>query len=50
MRAFRSEVRDLLPMRITEIAQTQAAVFCAKAEVNCIRCYPVLNNGPGQTG
>ena len=49
VRAFRPEVRDLLQQRITEIAQTQAAVFGATAEVNYIRRYPVLNNDPAQT-
>ncbi len=44
VRAFRPDVRDLLEKRITEIAQAQAAVYGATAEVNYIRRYPVLNN------
>jgi hippurate hydrolase len=49
VRAFRPEVRDLLERRITEIAQHQAAVFGAVAEVDYIRRYPVLNNDPAMT-
>jgi hippurate hydrolase len=49
VRAMRPEVRDLLEKRIIEIAQTQAAVFGASAEVDYIRRYPVLNNDPAQT-
>ncbi len=49
VRAFRPEVRDLLERRITEIAQTQAAVYGASAEVQYIRRYPVLNNRLEQT-
>jgi hippurate hydrolase len=49
VRALRPEVRDLLEKRITEIAQTQAAVFGASAEVNYIRRYPVLNNHAAET-
>ena len=49
VRAMQPQVRDLLEKRITEIAQTQAAVFGASAEVNYIRRYPVLNNDPAQT-
>jgi hippurate hydrolase len=49
VRAFRPEVRDLLERRITEVAQAQAAVYGARAEVNYMRRYPVLNNHPAQT-
>ena len=49
VRAFRPDVRDLLEKRITEIAQTQAAVYGAKADVNYIRRYPVLNNHARET-
>jgi len=49
VRAFRPDVRDLLEKRITEIAQTQAAVYGATAEVEYQRRYPVLNNDPAQT-
>ncbi|MBL0150719.1 MAG: amidohydrolase [Ideonella sp.] len=49
VRAFRPEVRDLLERRITEIAQHQAAVYGATADVNYIRRYPVLNNDPAMT-
>ena len=49
VRAFHPEVRDLLERRITEIAQTQAAVYGASAEVDYQRRYPVLHNDPAQT-
>jgi hippurate hydrolase len=49
VRAFRPDVRDLLERRITEIAQTQAAVYGASAEVAYQRRYPVLHNHPEQT-
>ncbi|MBE0550159.1 MAG: amidohydrolase [Rubrivivax sp.] len=49
VRAFNPDVRDLLERRITEIAQTQAAVYGATAEVQYQRRYPVLNNDPAQT-
>ena len=49
VRAFRPEIRDLLERRITEIAQHQAAVFGATADVNYIRRYPVLNNDSAMT-
>ncbi len=49
VRAFRPDVRDLLEKRITEIAQTQAAVYGAKADVNYVRRYPVLNNHASET-
>jgi hippurate hydrolase len=49
VRAFRPDVRDLLEKRITEIAQTQAAVYGATADVEYQRRYPVLNNDPVQT-
>ncbi|MDP3084527.1 MAG: M20 aminoacylase family protein [Rubrivivax sp.] len=49
VRAFRPDVRDLLERRITEIAQTQAAVYGACAEVDYQRRYPVLHNDPAQT-
>jgi hippurate hydrolase len=49
VRAFKPEVRDLLERRITEIAQAQAAVFGAEAEVTYQRKYPCLYNHPGQT-
>jgi hippurate hydrolase len=49
VRAFRPDVRDLLEKRITEIAQTQAAVYGATAEVNYVRQFPVLNNHSAQT-
>lgn len=44
VRAFKPQVRDLLQQRITEIAQTQAAVYGAQAEVDYQRRYPVLVN------
>ena len=49
VRAFRPDVRDLLEKRIVEIAQAQAAVYGATAEVDYQRRYPVLNNDPAQT-
>ena len=49
VRAFRPEIRDLLERRITEIAQAQAAVFGAQAEVQYQRRYPVLYNHPKET-
>ena len=49
VRAFRPDVRDLLEKRITEIAQAQAAVYGATADVNYMRRYPVLNNHPAET-
>ena len=49
VRALRPEVRDLLEQRITQIAQIQAAVFGATAEVNYMRRYPVLNNHAKET-
>jgi hippurate hydrolase len=48
VRSFRPEVRDLLQRRVTEIAQSQAAVFGARAEVDYQRGYPALHNDPGQ--
>ncbi len=49
VRAMKPEVRDLLEKRIKEIAQTQATVFGATAEVRYDRRYPVLHNDPAQT-
>ena len=49
VRAFHPEVRDLLERRITEIAQAQAAVYGATAEVDYIRRYPVLHNHAAET-
>jgi hippurate hydrolase len=44
VRAFKPGVRDLLEKRIREIAQAQAAVFGASAEVIYTRSYPPLVN------
>ena len=49
IRAFRPDVRDLLQRRVTEIAQAQALVYGASAEVDYQRRYPVLHNDPAQT-
>ena len=49
IRAFRPDVRDLLKRRVTEIAQAQALVYGASAEVDYQRRYPVLHNDPAQT-
>ncbi|MBL8349141.1 MAG: amidohydrolase [Burkholderiaceae bacterium] len=44
IRALRPQVRDQLQQRITEVAQAQAAVYGASAEVAYDRRYPVLVN------
>ncbi|MEK8051875.1 M20 aminoacylase family protein [Ideonella sp. DXS22W] len=44
IRALRPDVRELLQQRVTEIAQTQAAVYGARAEVQYECRYPVLVN------
>ena len=49
VRAFRPEVRDLLELRITQIAHAQASVFGATATVDYQRRYPVLYNDPKHT-
>ena len=49
VRAMQPDVRDLLEKRITEIATAQAQTFGARAEVNYMRRYPVLQNDPAQT-
>jgi hippurate hydrolase len=49
VRAFKPKVRDLLEQRITEIAQTQAAVYGASAQVQYQRRYPMLYNSPEQS-
>jgi hippurate hydrolase len=49
VRAFDPAVRDLLERRITEIAQTQAAVYGATATVDYQRRYPVLHNHAQET-
>ncbi len=49
VRAFRPDVRDLLEKRITEVAQAQAAVYGATAQVEYQRRYPVLNNHAKET-
>jgi hippurate hydrolase len=49
VRAFRPDVQDLLERRIKEVAQTQAAVYGATADVDYQRRYPVLYNHPAQT-
>ena len=47
IRALRPEVRNQLQQRITEVAQAQAAVYGATADVFYERRYPVLvNDGP----
>jgi hippurate hydrolase len=48
VRAYKPDVRDLLQQRITEIAQTQAAVYGASAEVQYQRRYPMVYNHPEQ--
>ncbi len=49
VRALRREVRDQLQRRITEVAQAQAAVYGATAEVLYDRRYPVLVNHVDET-
>ena len=49
VRAFQPEVRDLLERRIREVAQAQAAVFGATAEVHYNRRYPMLHNHAAET-
>jgi hippurate hydrolase len=49
VRAYKPRVRDLLEQRITEIAQTQAAVYGASAQVQYQRRYPMLYNDPEQS-
>jgi hippurate hydrolase len=49
VRAYKPQVRDLLQQRITEIAQTQAAVYGASALVDYQRRYPMLHNHPKET-
>ncbi len=49
IRAFRPEVRALLERRITEVAQHQAAVYGATAEVNFRMGYPMVMNDAAQT-
>ena len=49
VRALRPEVRDQLQRRITEVAQAQAAVFGATAEVKYERRYPVPVNHEVET-
>jgi len=44
IRALLPQVRDQLQQRITEVAQAQAAVFGATAQVDYQRRYPVLVN------
>jgi hippurate hydrolase len=44
IRALRPQVRDQLERRIHEVAQAQAAVYGATAEVHYERRYPVLVN------
>jgi hippurate hydrolase len=44
IRALRPQVRDQLQRRITEVAQAQAAVHGATADVHYERRYPVLVN------
>ncbi|MCW5657380.1 MAG: amidohydrolase [Burkholderiaceae bacterium] len=49
VRAYKPQVRDLLQQRITEIAQTQAAVYGATAQVEYQRRYPMLHNHAKET-
>ena len=49
VRAMRPDVRDLLEKRIVEIAQAQAAVYGASAQVDYQRRYPVLVNDASAT-
>jgi len=49
VRAYKPAVRDLLQQRITEIAQTQATVYGASAQVDYQRRYPMLFNHPAES-
>jgi hippurate hydrolase len=49
IRALRPSVRDQLQQRITEVAQAQAAVYGATAQVHYERRYPVLVNDAAMT-
>jgi hippurate hydrolase len=48
VRAYTPAVRDLLERRIAEVAQAQASVFGARAEVDYQRRYPVVLNDADQ--
>ncbi|WP_321795948.1 M20 aminoacylase family protein [Caballeronia sp. J97] len=49
VRALRPAVRDELERRITQLIETQAAVYGARAEVNYEASYPVLVNDAEMT-
>jgi hippurate hydrolase len=49
VRALTPEIRQLLELRITELAQGQAASFGAQAHIDYQHCHPVLINHPEQT-
>lgn len=49
VRTFRSDVRETIRQRITDLARAQAESYGATAEVDYPRGYPVLVNHPGET-
>jgi hippurate hydrolase len=49
VRALTPEIRQLLELRITELAQGQAASFGAQAHIDYQHCHPVLINHPDET-
>ncbi len=49
VRALTPQVRQLLEVRITELAKGQAASFGAQAHIDYQHCHPVLINHPDET-
>lgn len=49
VRALTPEIRQLLEVRITELAKGQAASFGAQAHIDYQHCHPVLINHPDET-
>ena len=49
VRALTPEIRQLLEVRITELAKGQAASFGAQVHVDYQHCHPVLINHPDET-
>ncbi|CAE6755829.1 M20 aminoacylase family protein [Paraburkholderia domus] len=49
VRALAPDVRDLLERRICELVHGQAASFGAQAEIDYVRCHPVLINHRTET-
>ncbi len=49
VRSFKPEVRELLEVRIRALAETHAASYGARAEIDYLRGYPVLVNSDAET-